>query len=542
MATAAVTVALRVRPLIHANQDGCSITFVKDEPRIIIGNERYFTFDFVFPPKTSQQELYDHSILPLVDRFIEGKNVAILAFGQNGSGKTYSLGTGTGQSNQQGIIPRFAHSLFKRAAELQSNTFQIYASFLELYNEDIHDLLISTEMTHQQKDHATIIEDIDGKIHWTGVKEQRIYTAKDLMRCLQNGSQKRRACSSSHAIFSIILTQQAVNYDTDTAAADTSMLVENMGVAPQSLVSKFYFVDFAGSERLEQSSAMKDRQKEINGGLLPLDRVLSALGDNKKSGSKWPGHVPHKDGKLTSLLQDSLGGNSHTLMLACVSASSSDYTETLNTLEYANRARNIRNRVPVNQESLNPSRLESQSQTLKDDDHHDGTTERYSGQDTQDIEPFSRQWSIDLAQGISDRDTPFLGKDAYQAQHLRPPLAETCNSSTGRDFSSRLQSLQPQRPKVSSSMGFFDKKNLFVDSNITKKQQGSVSSSRRLTSKKKPVIQRMKTQSSPALKRRPTHENMDELLALLREEYYGDDGRFKRICKLVYILVTTVNI
>lgn len=297
---------------------------------------------------------------------------------------------------------------------------------------------------------------------------------------------------------------------------------------------------------------MGDRQKEgifINGGLLALGNVISALGEDN---NRKPQHVPYRDSKLTRLLQDSLGGNSHTLMLACVSASNSDYTETLNTLKYANRARNIQNRVQINQDFIEGgsleeslylrsqiSRLKNQLHMLKEVHHNDITIQDLK-QEMHEIKSFSQQISKELAQVTSVRDTILLGKDepteshpiiqqyAHQIQHLRQQLLETRSSqsnSKSRDFLISMPTSSPTLPKVSSSMGFFDKNKLFVDyyynNNITKKHQGSVSSNRRLTSKKKPVIQRMKTQSSPSSKRKQqqTHENMDELFELLRKEY-----------------------
>ncbi|KAK4517078.1 uncharacterized protein ATC70_000407 [Mucor velutinosus] len=477
------------------------------------------------------------------------------------------MGTGTDQSNEQGIIPRFAHSLFERMLDFQSkgsnHTFQIYASFLELYNEDIHDLLITTELNHLQQEHPTIREDVDGKIYWAGIREERVYSAEDLMRCLKNGSEKRTtgstemntSSSRSHAIFSIMLKQQITHHDSATSVLaednnndDITTLTGNRTTLPQRLVSKFHFVDLAGSERLKRTHAMGERQKEgiyINGGLLALGNVISALGDDSNTSNKKAQHVPYRDSKLTRLLQDSLGGNSHTLMLACVSASMSDYTETLNTLKYANRARNIQNRVQINQDfveggspeeslylRLQIARLKNQLHMLKQVHHHDITIQDLK-QEMQEIKSFSQQISQELAEATSIRDTLLLGKDepveshpiiqqyAHQVQQLRLQVAETRSNSNSRDSMPSLPS--SPWPKVSSSLGFLDK-NLFVDnnSNITKKHQGSVSSGRRLTSKKKPIFQRMKTQSSPSSKRKQqqqAHENIDELFELLRKEY-----------------------
>ena len=136
----------------------------------------------------------------------------------------------------------------------------------------------------------------------------------------------------------------------------------------ETLTAKFHFVDLAGSERLKRTGATGDRAKEsisINCGLLALGNVISALGDLTKKAS----HVPYRDSKLTRLLQDSLGGNSQTVMIACISPSDTDFMETLNTLKYANRARNIKNRVTVNQDktskTINLLRLEIQQLQLE---------------------------------------------------------------------------------------------------------------------------------------------------------------------------------
>lgn len=341
---------------------------------------------------------------------------------------------------------------------------------------------------------------------------------------------------------------------------------------------------------------MGDRQKEgifINGGLLALGNVISALGEDN---NRKPQHVPYRDSKLTRLLQDSLGGNSHTLMLACVSASNSDYTETLNTLKYANRARNIQNRVQINQDFIEGgsleeslylrsqiSRLKNQLHMLKEVHHNDITIQDLK-QEMHEIKSFSQQISKELAQVTSVKDTILLGKDepteshpiiqqyAQQIQHLRQQLLETRTSqsnSKSRDFLISMPTSPPTLSKVSSSMGFFDKNKLFVDyyynnNNTTKKHQGSVSSNRRLTSKKKPVIQRMKTQSSPSSKRKQqqTHENMDELFELLRKEYSNkndaceDDDEIifkvnvslynwsyiKEVCMCVYVVCVCLSI
>lgn len=166
--------------------------------------------------------------------------------------------------------------------------------------------------------------------------------------------------SRSHAIFSVILKQHVPAQEDDNDQEQSN--------ETKTIVSKFHFVDLAGSERLKRTNAQGERAREgiaINSGLLALGNVISALGDEARRST----HVPYRDSKLTRLLQDSLGGNSQTLMMACVSPADTNFVETLSTLKYANRARNIKNRVTINQEfagsSVEVAQLRSQVARLK---------------------------------------------------------------------------------------------------------------------------------------------------------------------------------
>ncbi|KAI8603695.1 hypothetical protein EDD21DRAFT_294898, partial [Dissophora ornata] len=300
--------------------------------------------------ETPQRRVYDECAKELVERFIEGFNVTILAYGQTGSGKTYSMGTGLQyKDGDQAIVPRAAAAIFTLLnAQMEKDPameYQVYVSFLELYNEELIDLLQTQPRT--RKDTIQVREDGFGGISWQGVKEQQVTSAQELLDWLQKGSLCRttaatdmnQTSSRSHAIFSVILKQQ-----------------RSEELEPK-LASKFHFVDLAGSERLKRTRAVGDRAKEgisINAGLLALGNVISALGDEARRSS----HIPYRDSKLTRLLQDSLGGNSATLMLACVSAADADINETVSTLVYANRARNIRNRVVINHDYKDASSAE----------------------------------------------------------------------------------------------------------------------------------------------------------------------------------------
>ncbi|RUS22443.1 hypothetical protein BC937DRAFT_89158 [Endogone sp. FLAS-F59071] len=399
MTSTAVRVALRVRPLTPKEQmSSCSecLTFIPDEPQILIGTDRSFTFDYVFSPETPQRNVYEESVEPLLEKFVEG---------QTGSGKTYSMGTGLDgnlNSENQGIVPRAIHALFaslhKQQRESSRFSYQVYVSFLELYNEDLVDLLNPQKKANGEQT-VSIREDKQGNIYWAGVREELVNSPEELLGFLQKGSLCRTTGSTdmnatssrSHAIFSVILKQQRLDEswndsptppvtpaedkddkeereDDGSRSRSRSISRNGSGSEVTRTTSKFHFVDLAGSERLKRTGASGDRAKEgisINAGLLALGNVISALGDETRKAT----HVPYRDSKLTRLLQDSLGGNSQTLMLACCSPSDSNFMETLNTLKYANRARNIKNRVTVNQDfggnSVEINQLRAQVQRLK---------------------------------------------------------------------------------------------------------------------------------------------------------------------------------
>uniref|UniRef100_A0A3B3B9Y4 Kinesin family member 21A n=1 Tax=Oryzias melastigma TaxID=30732 RepID=A0A3B3B9Y4_ORYME len=359
----------RIRPqLAREKIEGCHIcTYVMPgEPQVILGKDKAFTYDFLFDMDSQQDAIYSTCTEKLIEGCFEGYNATVFAYGQTGSGKTYTMGTGFDVNiadEELGIIPRAVHHLFKgieerrEAAQEQGRPvpeFKINAQFLELYNEEVLDLFDSTR-DMKQKAHIKIHEDANGGIYTVGVTTRTVSSEAEMMQCLKLGALSRTTASTqmnvqssrSHAIFTIHLCQVRVCQEDET---NNSVSNGNPDMDEyETLTAKFHFVDLAGSERLKRTGATGDRAKEgisINCGLLALGNVISALGDRSKRSS----HVPYRDSKLTRLLQDSLGGNSQTVMIACISPSDRDFMETLNTLKYANRARNIKNKVMVNQD------------------------------------------------------------------------------------------------------------------------------------------------------------------------------------------------
>ncbi|KNE59135.1 hypothetical protein AMAG_03471 [Allomyces macrogynus ATCC 38327] len=372
--TSSVQAAVRVRPLntreVRANASEC-ISLIPGTAQVVLGADRAFTFDHVFGADAAQRSVYDKAVAPLTAKFLQGFHATILAYGQTGSGKTFSMGTaldGNIHTEHQGIVPRAVRAIFADLPRLYPPpaVFTVTVSFLELYNEEVVDLLnppahrdanplpFAASSGRARTDSVRIREE-NGVIVWAGAREEECKTPDEVLSFLAKGSLNRTVGSTdmnmvssrSHAIFSVTLRLTKVGAD---------------GIAER-IACKFHFVDLAGSERLKKTHAAGTRAKEgisINAGLLALGNVISALGDETRLERGTVVHVPYRDSKLTRLLQDSLGGNAQTLMLACVSPADSNFQETLNTLKYANRARNIKNKVAINAQVAGASPMEVQ--------------------------------------------------------------------------------------------------------------------------------------------------------------------------------------
>ncbi|XP_035508033.1 kinesin-like protein kif7 isoform X2 [Morone saxatilis] len=359
----AVQVAVRVRPLLPKELLHCHescITVDSELCRVTLGHDRHFLSDYLFEETCCQEEVYSVSVQPLIDAFFQGFNATVFAYGQTGSGKTYTIGEAnicSFRDEEQGIIPRAVADVFKLLDENDLADFSVRVSYLEVYKEEFKDLL---EVETASKD-INIRED-KGNIVLCGVKECEVEGLDEVLSLLESGNTARHTgatqmnpnSSRSHTIFTLYMDQRRGSsrlYGTATSSG------------PQMLSSKFHFVDLAGSERILRTGNTGERLKEsiqINSGLLALGNVIGALGDPKRKGS----HIPYRDSKITRILKDSLGGNSKTLMIACISPSSSDFDESLNTLNYASRARNIQNRATVNCKR-EPDRVEGLEQQIK---------------------------------------------------------------------------------------------------------------------------------------------------------------------------------
>ncbi|CAN6721620.1 unnamed protein product [Malus baccata var. baccata] len=377
-----VKVAVHIRPLIGDEKlQGCKdcVTVVPGKPQVQIGTHS-FTFDNVYGSTGSPSSaMFEERIAPLVDGLFHGYNATVLAYGQTGSGKTYTMGTGFRDGCQSGIIPQVMNVLFSKIETLKHQTeFQLHVSFIEILKEEVRDLLDPSFLSKPEganghvkiaspgKPPIQIRESSNGVITLAGSTELSVSTLKEMAACLEQGSLSRATGSTnmnnqssrSHAIFTITLEQM---HKVNLACNGNNGLNESMN--EEYLCAKLHLVDLAGSERAKRTGSDGMRFKEgvhINKGLLALGNVISALGDEKKR--KEGLHVPYRDSKLTRLLQDSLGGNSRTVMIACISPADINAEETLNTLKYANRARNIQNKPIVNRDPMSNEMLKMRQQ------------------------------------------------------------------------------------------------------------------------------------------------------------------------------------
>ncbi|XP_052067157.1 kinesin-like protein KIF27 isoform X4 [Mytilus californianus] len=354
-----VRVAVRVRPLLPkekiAGEEMC-VRIIPATNQLVLGKDRAFTFDHVLSSKTTQDEVYKSCIDPLVNGIFEGYNATVFAYGQTGSGKTYTVGDGISSftDEEYGIIPRALKAIFDN---MQSNTtteFSVKVSYIEIYKEELQDLLdvdTSSKELH-------VREDDQGNTVIIGAREVECESLDEIMSLLESGSSIRHTGSTqmnehssrSHSIFTVIVGQRWVEADVMAGKrkpSESNEIIDDD--ITHNMFGKFHFVDLAGSERAHRTGNVGDRFKEsvhINSGLLALGNVISALGDPKKKST----HIPYRESKITRLLKDSLGGNAQTLMICCISPSTSNFDESLNALKYANRAKNIKNKPIINRD------------------------------------------------------------------------------------------------------------------------------------------------------------------------------------------------
>jgi len=290
-----------------------------------------FTFDGSYGVDSDTVNIYEDAAYNLVEGVIEGYNGTVFAYGQTGCGKSFTM---QGIPSQRGVIPRAFQHIFEAIAVAENTKYLVRASYLEIYNEDVRDLLGKDIKTKLE-----LKENPDKGVYIKGLSSSIVNSVEECEKLMEKGWNNRstgetlmnKDSSRSHSIFTInIEAAEQVTGEKDKIRA-----------------GKLNLVDLAGSERQSKTGATGARLKEatkINLSLSALGNVISALVDGKSK------HIPYRDSKLTRLLQDSLGGNTKTLMIACVSPADNNYDETLSTLRYANRAKNIKNKPKINED------------------------------------------------------------------------------------------------------------------------------------------------------------------------------------------------
>uniref|UniRef100_A0A671W8V6 Kinesin-like protein n=1 Tax=Sparus aurata TaxID=8175 RepID=A0A671W8V6_SPAAU len=374
-------------------------------------SRKTYTFDMVFGPAAKQIEVYRNVVCPILDEVIMGYNCTVFAYGQTGTGKTFTM-EGERSPNEQftweedplaGIIPRTLHQIFEKLSE-NGTEFSVKVSLLEIYNEELFDLLSPTEDVNER---LQLFDDPRNKrgVVVKGLEEVTVHNKDEVYQILERGSAKRRTASTlmnayssrSHSVFSVTIHMKEITLDGEE-------LVK---------IGKLNLVDLAGSENIGRSGAVDKRAREagnINQSLLTLGRVITALVEKRP-------HVPYRESKLTRILQDSLGGRTKTSIIATVSPSSSNLEETLSTLEYASRAKNIMNKPEVNQKLTKRTLIKEY---------------------TEEIERLKR----DLA-ATRDKNGVYLSAENYESARTSQDLQQTKEKLSEEEFiSSELSSVQ----------------------------------------------------------------------------------------------------
>ncbi|KAM0896675.1 hypothetical protein ACQ4PT_023046 [Festuca glaucescens] len=286
---------------------------------IMNGAKKTFKFDRVYTPKDDQAEVYADAS-PLVTSVLDGYNVCIFAYGQTGTGKTFTM---EGTDRNRGVNYRTLEELFKIAEERKDSvTYNISVSVLEVYNEQIRDLLATSPSSKKLE----IKQASEGSHHVPGIVEAKVENISEVWDVLQTGSNSRAVGSNN------------VNEHSSRSHCMLCIMVRAKNlINGECTRSKLWLVDLAGSERLAKTDAQGDRLKEAQN----INRSLSALGDVISALASRSSHIPYRNSKLTHLLQDSLGGDSKALMFVQISPSDNDVSETLSSLNFASRVRGI---------------------------------------------------------------------------------------------------------------------------------------------------------------------------------------------------------
>ncbi|XP_059427158.1 kinesin-like protein KIF1A isoform X14 [Carassius carassius] len=443
MAGASVKVAVRVRPFNSremSKESKCIIQMSGNTTTIINPKApketKSFNFDYSYwshttPEDTnyaSQQQVFRDIGEEMLLHAFEGYNVCIFAYGQTGAGKSYTM-MGKQEKDQQGIIPLLCEDLFTKINDSNTDnnmSYSVEVSYMEIYCERVRDLLNPKNKGNLRvREHPLLgpyVEDLS---------KLAVTSYNDIQDLMDSGNKARTVAatnmnetsSRSHAVFNIIFTQKRHDSETDNTSEK---------------VSKISLVDLAGSERADSTGAKGTRLKEganINKSLTTLGKVISALaevdsGSNKnKKKKKVESFIPYRDSVLTWLLRENLGGNSRTAMVAALSPADINYDETLSTLRYADRAKQIRCNAVINEDPNNRlvRELKDEVSRLKDLLYAQGLG--------------------DIIENVSDYKN---NNNSGQAVNQRGDLSTVTNAMTGMSPSPSLSALSSRAGSISN--------------------------------------------------------------------------------------------
>ncbi|XP_034862614.1 kinesin-like protein KIF1A isoform X10 [Mirounga leonina] len=445
MAGASVKVAVRVRPFNsrEMSRDSKCIIQMSGSTTTIVNPKqpketpKSFSFDYSYWSHTSpedinyasQKQVYRDIGEEMLQHAFEGYNVCIFAYGQTGAGKSYTM-MGKQEKDQQGIIPQLCEDLFSRINDTTNDnmSYSVEVSYMEIYCERVRDLLNPKNKGNLRvREHPLMgpyVEDLS---------KLAVTSYNDIQDLMDSGNKARTVAatnmnetsSRSHAVFNIIFTQK--RHD-----AETNITTEK--------VSKISLVDLAGSERADSTGAKGTRLKEganINKSLTTLGKVISALaemdsGPNKNKKKKKTDFIPYRDSVLTWLLRENLGGNSRTAMVAALSPADINYDETLSTLRYADRAKQIRCNAVINEDPNNKLIRELKDEVTR----------------LRDL--LYAQGLGDITDNVSDLENNNRNRGGAELSPAPDNLSTVTNALVGMSPSSSLSALSSRAASVSS--------------------------------------------------------------------------------------------
>ncbi|CAL8297877.1 unnamed protein product [Merluccius merluccius] len=447
-----------------------------------------YTFDMVFGQGAKQIDVYRGVVCPILDEVIMGYNCTVFAYGQTGTGKTFTMegersegGRFTWEEDPlAGIIPRTLHQIFEKLSE-NNMEFSIKVSLMEIYNEELFDLLNpSDDITERLQ----LFDDPRNKrgVVVKGLEEVVVHNKDEVYQILERGSAKRKTASTlmnayssrSHSVFSVTIHMKEVNLDGEE-------LVK---------IGKLNLVDLAGSENIGRSGAVDKRAREagnINQSLLTLGRVITALVEKRP-------HVPYRESKLTRILQDSLGGRTKTSIIATVSPSSSNLEETLSTLEYASRAKNIMNKPEVNQKLTKRTLIKEY---------------------TEEIERLKR----DLA-ATRDKNGVYLSSENYQSMVSRLSLQE---DQTG-EYIGQIAAMEEELKKVTELFEDYQGRLEQCTADLNQKEQRLEETSKDLVKTKEELMEEKFVCSQLTSTQENLYNTAGQLLSTAQESTHDVSG------------------